>query len=247
MRYLYLHIILSLCTCNESQGQRSGSEPYLPGQSDRTLIERLHYGIGIWDVGFNFGTAHALTDISGYPEFKLRLFLYDTQWISTNAHAGMFARYRYSNLMGFTIDYNLAKLASADTLGHRVSRGYAFINRIFEASLKTEVYFLKSPFDIPFDIYGYVGFGFFFNNPKVYLHGRFVKDLDAFSKIQPFIPMGLGATYTVNRKWNIGGNVGWRKLFTNYLDGLETIENGKNDSYYFISLNVSYRLIHLGR
>jgi hypothetical protein len=245
MRQIYLFIFLTLCTYYHSMGQRTG--PYLPGQSDRTLIERLHYGIGIWDVGFNFGTAHALTDISGYPEFKLRLFLYDTQWSSTGAHAGMFARYRYSDLLGFTVDYNLAKLTSADSLGHRSSRGYAFRNRIFEASLNTEVYFLKSPFDIPVDVYGYIGFAFFYNDPKVYLHGSFVRDLDEFSKIQPAIPLGLGVIYTVNRKWNFGGNIGWRKLFTNYLDGLETIENGKNDSYYFMSLNVSYRLIHVGR
>lgn len=43
-----------------------------------------------------------------------------------------------------------------------------------------------------------------------------------YSRIQVAIPFGIGFKYGVNRKWNIGLELGVRKTFTDYLDDVST-------------------------
>lgn len=241
MRLIFFFLFLTLGCGTQVLSQRNPRTPYIPGEIDQRARERLHFGTGVWDIGFNFGTANSLTDLSGRPDIRVRLFLYDTQWRSTNLNAGMFTRFRYSPNLAFVLEYNIARMTAADSLGHRKSRGYSFRNDIFEAAFMAEYYpsIIKR---LPLEVYGFVGFALFFNNPKVYLHSGFVHELDDFSRIQPAIPLGAGLKYLHRSNLQLGAKIGWRKLFTNYLDGLATIEEGRNDSYYFISLSLGYRL-----
>lgn len=241
MRSIIIFLFLLLGCSAQVLSQRNPRTPYIPGETDRRARERLHFGMGIWEIGFNFGTAHSLTDLSGRPDIRFRLFVYDTQWRSSNLSVGMFTRFRYSPSLAFVLEYNIARMTAADSLGSRKNRGYSFRNDIFETAVITEYY----PYIIrglPLEVYGFAGIALFFNNPKVYLHRGFVHELDDFSRIQPAIPLGAGLKYFHRSNVQFGAKIGWRKLFTNYLDGLATIAEGRNDSYYFISLSLGYRL-----
>ena len=134
----------------------------------------------------------------------------------------------------------MAGLSAADSLGYRDSRGLSFTNRIAECAILAEYYPIGIFHRFPLDVYGFLGIAAFYNNPEVWDHGVAVTHLDDFSNIQPAIPMGAGINYLPREIMKFGVSVGWRKLFTNYLDGLNTSANSKNDSYFFVNLKVSY-------
>ncbi len=234
--------ILLFLSSTVVSGQARGRDTFLPGQKSERDKIRFLSGRGLWDVGFLAGSAHSLTDISGRPDWDVRFFVYDTQWTSTNMNAGVYTRYHYSQYLAFTLEYSTSRLSAADSLGHRKGRGLAFTNLIFEGALMAEYYPLGVFFRFPLYPYGFFGIAAFYNNPKVFYQGEAVNDLDPFGRLQPAIPMGVGINYMFGNSMKLGAAIGWRKLFTNYLDGLNTSINSKNDSYYFITLRVSYRL-----
>ncbi len=237
-----LTTIIFLLSSTVLSGQARGRDTYLPGQKSETDKIRMLSGRGFWDIGIMIGSAHSLTDISGRPDWDVRFFLYDTQWTSTNMNVGIFTRYHYSQYLAFTLEYSTSRLSAADSLGHRQSRGLAYTNRIFEGAVMAEFYPLGIFSRLPLHPYGFLGLAAFYNNPKVFNQGEAVTDLDPFNKLQPAIPMGAGINYMFGNNMKLGTAIGWRKLFTNYLDGLNTSHNSKNDSYYFITLRVSYRI-----
>ena len=234
-------LLFLLLAASSLEAQTPVRDVYLPGKTNHVEKRRMFADASMWDVGLMLGTAHSLTDISGRPDWNFRLFLYDTQWQSLNMNLGVFTRYHYSNSLVLKLQYSYAEHAAADTLGHRKSRGLAFRNKIHEAALMLEYHPFRTYYGSSFEAYGFMGLAAFYSNPKVWEHGERVTQLDDFSKLQPAIPMGIGFNFQSGNNYLFGASIGWRKLFTNYLDGLKTIGSANNDSYYFISLKVSYR------
>ena len=97
--------------------------------------------------------------------------------------------------------------------------------------------YLKRP---DFSPYGFLGVAVFAHNPKAEYRGTFValqplgtegqnlpKDEtadpaaiypDPYARVQIAIPFGLGVKYKLDKNWDLGFEIGWRKTFTDYLD-----------------------------
>lgn len=93
-----------------------------------------------------------------------------------------------------------------------------------------------------FTAFGFAGLGVFKFNPKTLYQGNWVElqplgtegQLDncpsgsdpgckkKYRRVQLNIPMGVGIHYHINKQLRVGVEVGWRKLFTDYLDDIST-------------------------
>lgn len=87
-----------------------------------------------------------------------------------------------------------------------------------------------------FSPYIFIGVAGFYHNPKAEnkagdfvalqplgTEGQFVRDKNSnyptpYKRVQIAIPFGLGVSYKLNRQFNVGYEIGWRKTFTDYLD-----------------------------
>ncbi len=89
----------------------------------------------------------------------------------------------------------------------------------------------KSKVRIFYNVYGFLGFGVFYHNPKAEYQGEWhalqplgtegqgiIPGKDKYKKIQPAIPYGLGFSMLFNERYRVGLEIGWRKTFTDYLD-----------------------------
>ncbi|MCC9136398.1 DUF6089 family protein [Pontibacter silvestris] len=105
--------------------------------------------------------------------------------------------------------------------------------------------------------YGFVGLSVFHHNPKAYYEngsrglaaeddiptgwyalqplgteGQYVENgnyPDPYKRVQIAIPFGLGFRFRIDRLWDLGLEVGWRKTFTDYLDDASTGYAWKQD------------------
>ncbi|WP_225307275.1 DUF6089 family protein [Adhaeribacter soli] len=137
-----------------------------------------------------------------------------------------------------------AKSASVDEAENRPRfiRNLSFRNDIKELSFvgtfdlfENRGNYLKRP---DFSPYAFAGVAVFAHNPKAEYRGEFValqplgtegQNLDdssdplgnyddPYSRIQIAIPFGLGVKYKLDKNWDLGFEIGWRKTFTDYLD-----------------------------
>lgn len=98
--------------------------------------------------------------------------------------------------------------------------------------------YLKRP---DFSPYAFAGVAVFAHNPKAedpngnivelqplgtegqYSPNRAANDYpEPYSKVQIAIPFGLGVRYKLDRNWDLGFEIGWRKTFTDYLDDVSS-------------------------
>ena len=93
-----------------------------------------------------------------------------------------------------------------------------------------------------FNPYGFIGLALFHHNPKAYYNGgaiptgwyalqplgtegQFVEGQGyprKYRKMQIAIPFGIGFKYKLNREWDLGFELAWRKTFTDYLDDVSS-------------------------
>lgn len=138
-------------------------------------------------------------------------------------------------------DAKSASSVEADNIP-RFIRNLSFRNDIKELSavatfdlFENRGTYLKRP---DFSPYVFAGVAVFAHNPKAEYRGSFValqplgtegqnaptavRDSlgypDAYHKIQIAIPFGLGVKYKLDKNWDLGFEIGWRKTFTDYLD-----------------------------
>ena len=196
-----------------------------------------------WDIGLSIGTAHSLADIGGTRD-AARILFFDAQLKATGLHYGAFARYRFSNLFALNVGINYGRIGGADSLSpvtsSRYNRAYFFENDLYELALKTEFYLPKKYLDIPIDIYAYTGIIGFYHDPRLTVPNPETHEPSTFSNFQPAIPFGFGFHYTTQGNFKIGFNVGWRKSFTDYLDGEAPRAGPDNDAYFFNAINLGY-------
>jgi hypothetical protein len=57
------------------------------------------------------------------------------------------------------------------------------------------------------------------------------------------LPIGLGIKYIIDDHWMLAGELGYRYIFSDFLDGYTQIINSEfNDIYYILDVSVVYRL-----
>lgn len=80
-----------------------------------------------------------------------------------------------------------------------------------------------------FNLYGFLGFGLIYSNPKAEYQGEMVSLSDlktegvSYSTIQPVIPFGLGMRIKSGPFFNISIEGGYRLTFTDYLDDVSSL------------------------
>ena len=236
-------LLVFLLLAGEAVAQRSdppihGRRSPLPSLRDMEL-----FGHRRWDIGLNLGTAHALTDIGGTNN-PTPIFLLDAQPRGTRPHAGFFARYRLYRNHAINAQLNYGRLYAADTLSPedsgRYNRRYSFDNEVLEFSIQWEVYLPQRVFGSPLDVYGFLGLAVFYHDPDLRVPDPDNFTPQEFDNIQPAIPMGAGLHYTFPNNLRFGFNLGWRKTFTDHLDGVSTPHSRGMDSYFFNQVSISY-------
>jgi hypothetical protein len=133
------------------------------------------------------------------------------------------------------------KLAASDakTNQDNYRRNLSFYTHITEGSLTLRANLKNVPGDFKFTPYVFGGIGLFHFDPyaydtsgtKVYLQPLRTEGegLPEYPDRQPYkltqfaIPFGGGITYALNDQISISGEVGFRKLFTDYLDDVSSL------------------------
>jgi hypothetical protein len=195
------------------------------------------------ELGITIGNSYGLHDLSGDPTRALRFFFWDTQWDLVNLHLGLFGRYRFDQTYGLKMALNYGKISSSHVFFDPGTRqhdlGYSFQNHIIELTALPELTLPRIAEDIPFDIYGFLGLALYYHNPRVGSQGQ-VPRLEEFRNFQIGIPMGVGFYYTLMSHHRLGGSLGWRKTFTDVLDGYAS--GSGMDSYFFVAAHFGFLL-----
>lgn len=179
-------------------------------------------------VGISVGPTNYLGDLDDDLTFKF-----------TQPGFGLMAAYQFHPHMSARITA-FQGWASADDANNREAprrlRNLSFRTPITEVSAQLTYDFValkrRYPFRAKMNPYLFVGVGVFQFNPQAQLGDRWV-DLQPlgtegqylpgeypapYSLTQIAIPMGGGARFALSDKWDLAVELGWRKLFTDYLD-----------------------------
>lgn len=138
---------------------------------------------------------------------------------------------------------------------YRKERGFSFTSPITEASIQAEWHALK--FDRSFvlededpflSLYGFGGAGLSLFNPKTDFNepNPIIDDVSidrdaVYSKNTASLIGGAGIKLNVTDRLGIGAELGGRKIFTDYLDGISKLSGAAKDYYFFTTLNLSWK------
>ncbi|MFP4288713.1 MAG: hypothetical protein ACLFQS_05610 [Bacteroidales bacterium] len=206
-----------------------------------------HKGLNEWEMGFSFGTSHAITDLGANKGLDLSEFV-DYHSSNYNFSGGFFTRIKMNSWFGLKmgIDFlSLSGQAPAYLINENPDlQAHSFTNEIFEFYGRTE-FVLPALYRSPLDIWGFVGIGLFFSDATVLDQNDSRLELDQeYSQVQPIIPIGMGISYKINKKIRIGYEFGWRNTIFNYLDGMDSMNvtgtTSGYDQYFLNNLQISF-------
>lgn len=188
-----------------------------------------------------------LTSVCSCAQFSLGLFggisnyqgdLVDNHYVGrfTKPALGLTASYDYSARFTFMAGYTYARVRGDDqynTKEYLKLRNLSFESRISELSLLAE-YNVFNLYNTRWTPYLFGGVAVYHFNPythdsannKVFLKPLSTEgqglpgypDVKPYSLTQLAIPLGGGIKYNLTDRWQLGLQVGFRKLFTDYLD-----------------------------
>jgi hypothetical protein len=191
------------------------------------------------DYGISAGVTNYLGEFGG-GEGTRRGFVSDMKLNYSRWTLGGFYRYRVSNKIGLKASLNYIRLSGDDSKSlnpGRKGRNLNFKNDMFELLLNGELYIYKvndvggtGRYRTDFNLYLFGGIGMFYSNPKGQApSGEWVAlqplqtEGVAYSRFNLAIPLGIGFYYTLNRKYRLGLEIGWRTTFTDYIDDASTV------------------------
>lgn len=210
------------------------------------------------DYGFSVGASNYLGEMGGGPGTR-RSGPADMKLNYTRWNLGGFYRYRISNRFGVKGTLNYVRLSGDDsqTLNPaRRARNLNFKNDMIEAAAHLELYIYKvndvggtGRYSSDFNLYLFGGVGAFYSNPKGQdVNGEWVSlrplktEGVSYSPIGLAVPVGIGFYYTINRKYRLGLEAGWRTTFTDYLDD---VSNKYANNYDGISNKTTPELLNV--
>ena len=191
------------------------------------------------DYGVSAGATSFLGEFGG-GEGDRRDFSMDMELSFTRWTLGGFYRYRVSPKIAVKASLNYIRLSGDDSKSDNPSRrgrNLNFKNDMFEFLVNGEFYIYKvndvgktGRYSTDFNLYAFGGLGVFWSNPKGQMsNGEWVAlrplktEGKAYSSLNFAIPLGLGFYYTMNRKYRLGLELGWRTTFTDYIDDASTV------------------------
>lgn len=212
-----------------------------------------------YEIGGGIGMTQVFGDIGGTLEKENWFGLKDIKLDETSMVFPIYLRYKMDPR--YSIKGNLALgFGHGDDVGSRNNRGRSYKTRLLEFSVQGEYYFITEEkrnksaamFNrrgminnyMSFSAYGFLGVGGTYSKAQV----NFTQDPYPYDEIKVnnlgiVFPFGLGVKYTLDDRWLLFGELGYRFTVTDYIDGYKQLEASKhNDVYYFLSLSVGYRL-----
>lgn len=149
----------------------------------------------------------------------------------TQPAAGLLFRYYFSPKINLKASLSYARVSGDDEnyndIAFREKRNLSFKSNIFEASIQGEyniLPFISNTKEYNWTPYVFGGVALYRFNPKADFQGStvnladFTTEGEDYSLTQLAIPFGVGIKYSIGNRWNIGFEIGARKLFTDYLD-----------------------------
>lgn len=190
------------------------------------------------DYGFSLGVANYLGEIGGGID-QGKSGPSDMKLDHTRFSIGGFYRTRFSQKFAFKGSLNYIRLSGDDSNTAnpaRRARNLNFRNDMYELEGHLELYLFRvndvgrtGRYSTDFNLYLFGGVGAFYSNPKGQnANGDWVElqplqtEGVSYSKINFSIPAGLGFYYTIDRKYRLGLEMGWRTTFTDYIDDVST-------------------------
>tara|TARA_B100000809_G_scaffold225968_1_gene237276 strand:+ start:3580 stop:4431 length:852 start_codon:yes stop_codon:yes gene_type:complete len=190
------------------------------------------------DYGFSVGGSNYLGEVGG-GEGVGRGFVSDMELGFTKWTIGGFVRYKLSQKFAIKGSLNYIRLAGDDLKSDnpgRTARNLNFKNDMFEFLGTGEFYVYQvndvggtGRYNTDFNLYIFGGAGVFYSSPKGQrTDGEWVSlrplktEGVSYSSINLAIPLGVGFYYTLQRKYRLGLEIGWRTTFTDYIDDIST-------------------------
>ncbi len=149
----------------------------------------------------------------------------------TQPAAGLLFRYYFSPKFNLKASLSYARVSgddeNYDDINFREKRNLSFKSNIFEASIQGEyniLPYISNTKEYNWSPYVFGGVALYRFNPKADFQGStvdladFTTEGEDYSLTQLAIPFGVGIKYSIGNRWNIGLEIGARKLFTDYLD-----------------------------
>ncbi|HNP17757.1 MAG TPA: DUF6089 family protein [Fulvivirga sp.] len=178
------------------------------------------------DVIANLGTGYS----TYFGELKD-----DGDYFDPRPNLNIGLQYFFSPRVGARMEATWFKIGGDDAKtneGGKFKRNLSFISNNFELNVVGIVqafpngvkYYQRSPFNV----YGFVGIGFLYFNPKAELNGKkyalqpIQTEGVSYSRFAIVIPYGIGIKYKLNPFFNIGLEGGFRQTFTDYLDDVSS-------------------------
>ncbi len=203
------------------------------------------------EVSVQLGSSHFLGELGGRDQIGSD-FLWDLETRMTQPCGALGFRYYIGRAMALNAAASVGMVSGNDKLTDerfRRNRNLHFRSLIVEASLKYELHLTLNKLGNLYgigsksarfknaykDLYGFVGIGGFYFNPKAQYEGEWVElqplgtegqgleeGTELYSRLQPVIPMGIGFRLGLGRKYRVGLELGYRKTFTDYIDDVST-------------------------
>ncbi|MEP0366607.1 MAG: DUF6089 family protein [Cyclobacteriaceae bacterium] len=192
------------------------------------------------EFGGSVGAFNYTGDLNRFPQVKH----------SKLGFGGVY-RMNFSPVLSVKMGLNYGKVAGSDrnpidALGE--NRQVTFEHQIFEFHSVFEFHFLDyrgDNMELDWSPFAFMGVGF------VKVSGV-APTLEDFNPIQFTLPVGLGVKYLVGKQWTLTGEIGVRKTFFDYLDGvsegdiyIKDYQYGNpndNDWYFFTGFSLTYVL-----
>lgn len=187
------------------------------------------------EVGLFLGTAQYQGDLS-----TKHLTLSETK-----PGLGLFMRYYFGPRINFKGAFNYGAVEGDDSNnsdfqgGSHYRRNLSFKSNIFELSGQVEfniLPYISNSKRYKFAPYVFTGASLYYFNPKAQMNDKWYAlqplgtegqglpgEKDKYHRVQGAIPYGFGIKYSLGHFWNIGLEVGQRKLFTDYIDDVSTV------------------------
>jgi hypothetical protein len=199
-----------------------------------------------YELSLGVGPSNFLGDLGGSEDVGANYFK-DINFLATRYAISAGLRYRINEYLAIRTNLTYGRLYGSDKLSQNFNRNYRnldFRTNIFEGTITMEGslfkeglghrYRLRGPVGIrAFDLYPYIflGIGLFYFNPQGTYKGHWV-DLQPlttegqgmvptrkkYSRVQMVIPLGIGVKYTIDQRWGVGIEYGFRTTFTDYID-----------------------------
>lgn len=160
---------------------------------------------------------------------------------------GLLGKYRLSNSLLLRGQILTGKLSGSEK-NHptvwRQERGLSFEAKLTEVSalLEYEVVTKKR-----FTGFTFGGLGVTYFNPKTdfNLPNKYIDDVNTdaqtnYKKITLTVPLGVGLKYSLPNEFYLSAEMGYRFVFTDYLDGISKVGNpDRKDTYYYSGLTLT--------